>query len=68
MKSPAEQTANQLNSWAGDIGNCKWAISNAMDGIPTNLHANGTLILVFEKLDELQEITSKQADKIEFSK
>lgn len=68
MKTPAEQTANQLNSWAVDIGNCKWAISNAVDGIPNNLHATGTLMLVFEKLDELQSIICTHADKTEFKK
>lgn len=27
-------TSNQLNSWSADIGNCRMALSNAMDCIP----------------------------------
>ena len=67
LESPTEQ-ARQLNYWACDIGNCKSAISNAMDSTPTDSHSNGTLSLVFEKLDELQNIISSKADKIEFNK
>ncbi|GHS71088.1 hypothetical protein EKTHUN627_18870 [Enterobacter kobei] len=67
LESPTEQ-ARQLNYWACDIGNCKSAISNAMDSAPTDSHSNGTLSLVFEKLDELQNIISSKADKIEFNK
>lgn len=67
LESPKEQ-ARQLNYWACDIGNCKSAISNAMDSTPTDSHSNGTLSLVFEKLDELQNIISSKADKIEFNK
>ncbi len=57
-------TPNQLNSWSADIGNCRMAISNAMDCMPPELPAMGTLTIVYEKLDELQEIIGKQADKI----
>lgn len=58
-------TSNQLNSWSTDIGNCKMAISNAMDCMPQELSAMGTLTIVFEKLDNLQETICKQADKID---
>ncbi len=57
-------TSNQLNSWSADIGNCRMAISNAMDCMPQELSAMGTLTIVYEKLDELQETIYKQADKI----
>ncbi|HDR2501169.1 TPA: helix-turn-helix domain-containing protein [Enterobacter roggenkampii] len=57
-------TSNQLNSWSADIGNCRMALSNAMDCMPQELSAIGTLTIVYEKLDELQETISKQADKI----
>lgn len=57
-------TSNQLNSWSADIGNCRMAISNAMDCMPQELSATGTLTIVYEKLDELQETIYKQADKI----
>ncbi|KLP91906.1 helix-turn-helix domain-containing protein [Enterobacter roggenkampii] len=57
-------TSNQLNSWSVDIGNCRIAISNAMDCMPHELSAMGTLTIVYEKLDELQETICKQADKI----
>lgn len=58
-------TSDMLNSWATDAGNCKMALCNAMDCMPQELSAIGTLTIVFEKLDELQEIISKKADKIE---
>ena len=29
--------ANQLNSWSADIGNCRMALSNAMDCMPPEL-------------------------------
>ena len=57
-------TSNQLNSWSADICNCRMAISNAMDCMPQELRAMGTLTIVYEKLDELQETIYKQADKI----
>ncbi|WP_431612988.1 helix-turn-helix domain-containing protein [Enterobacter chengduensis] len=57
-------TSNQLNSWSADIGNCRMAISNAMDCMPQELSVMGTLTIVYEKLDELQETIRKQADKI----
>lgn len=57
-------TSNQLNSWSADIGNCRMAISNAMDCMPQELSVMGTLTIVYEKLDELQETICKQADKI----
>ena len=57
-------TSNQLNSWSADIGNCRMALSNAMDCMPQELSAIGTLTIVYEKLDDLQETICKQADKI----
>lgn len=57
-------TSNQLNSWSADIGNCRMAIGNAIDCMPQELSAMGTLTIVYEKLNELQEIICKQADKI----
>ncbi|PYZ35044.1 hypothetical protein DNK77_23885 [Enterobacter cloacae complex sp.] len=57
-------TSNQLNSWSADIGNCRMALSNAMDCMPPELSAIGTLTIVYEKLDDLQETICKQADKI----
>lgn len=60
-----ELTSYGLNSWATDIENCKAAVCNAMDCIPQELSAIGMLAMVFEKLDELQEIISKKADKID---
>ncbi|HBZ9864099.1 TPA: hypothetical protein MND73_000805 [Salmonella enterica subsp. houtenae] len=56
-----ELTGDVLDSWAGDIGNCKMSLCNAMDCIPQDLHAIGTLTIVFEKLDDLQETISKKA-------
>ena len=67
LESPAELD-RKLNSWACDIGNCKSAIFNTMDSAPIDSHCNGTLSLVSEKLDELQNIISSKADKIEFNK
>ncbi|MCK7174366.1 hypothetical protein L8P05_10565 [Enterobacter cloacae] len=58
-------TSDQLNSWSADIGNCTMAISNAMDCMPQELTAMGTLTLVYEKLEELQDTICKQADKIQ---
>ncbi|HDT2096231.1 TPA: hypothetical protein RCG80_002992 [Enterobacter roggenkampii] len=63
LESPTA-LANQLNSWSADIGNCRMALSNAMDCMPTELSAIGTLTIVYEKLDDLQETICKQADKI----
>lgn len=57
-------TSNQLNSWSADIGNCRMALSNAMDCMPQELSSIGTLTIVYEKLDDLQETICKQADKI----
>lgn len=57
-------TSGVLNSWATEAGNCKMAVCNAMDCIPQELSAIGTLTIVFEKLDELQEVISKKAEKI----
>ncbi|HDT2094806.1 helix-turn-helix domain-containing protein [Enterobacter asburiae] len=57
-------TSNHLYSWAADIGNCRMAISNAMDCMPQELSAIGTLTIVYEKLDEMQEIISREADRI----
>ncbi|AMZ77628.1 MULTISPECIES: helix-turn-helix domain-containing protein [Enterobacter] len=57
-------TSNHLYSWAADIGNCRMAISNAMDCMPQELSAIGTLTIVYEKLDEMQEILSREADRI----
>ncbi|EBW8074701.1 hypothetical protein AUB33_09540 [Salmonella enterica subsp. enterica serovar Hadar] len=57
-------TPTVLNSWATEAGNCKMAVCNAMDCIPQELSAIGTLTIVFEKLDELQETISKKADSI----
>ncbi|MEA5224622.1 hypothetical protein VB296_17430, partial [Enterobacter cloacae] len=57
-------TSNQLNSWSADIGNCRMALSNAMDCMPPELSSIGTLTIVYEKLDYLQETICKQADKI----
>lgn len=57
-------SGSQLYSWATDVGNCKLALSNVMDCIPQELHAMGTLTIIFEKLDDLQETICKQADKI----
>ena len=45
-------------------GASKMAVCNAMDCIPQELSAIGTLTIVFEKLDELQEVISKKAEKI----
>lgn len=67
LESPAE-LARKLNSWACDIGNCKSAIFTTMDSMQTDLHCNGTLSIVSEKLDELQNIISTKADKIELIK
>lgn len=67
LESPAE-LARKLNSWACDIGNCKSAIFTTMDSMQTYSHCNGTLSIVSEKLDELQNIISSKADKIEFIK
>lgn len=67
LESPVE-LARKLNSWACDIGNCKSAIFTTMDSVPTDLHCNGTLSIVSEKLDELQNIISSKADKIEVIK
>lgn len=64
-ESVVDLNSATLNSWAADIGNCKCAISNAMDCMPHELHAIGTLTIVFEKLDELQEVISKKADKLQ---
>lgn len=58
-------TSYMLNSWATDVKNCKMALCNTMDCMPQELSAIGTLTIAFEKLDELQEIISKKADKIE---
>lgn len=60
--------ANQLNSWACDIGYCKLAVYNSMDDIPTESNSIGVLSLVSQKLDEMQSIISSKADKIEFNK
>ncbi len=60
--------ANQLNSWACDIGDCKLAVYNSMDNIPTESNSIGVLSLVSQKLDEMQSIISSKADKIEFNK
>lgn len=57
-------TSVVLNNWATEAGNCKMAVCNAMDCIPQELSAIGTLTIVFEKLDELQEVISKKAEKI----
>jgi hypothetical protein len=38
--------ANQLNSWACDIGDCKLAVYNSMDDIPTESNSIGVLSLV----------------------
>ncbi|MGZ0500597.1 hypothetical protein ACTM4O_23910 [Citrobacter freundii] len=57
-------TSGVLNNWATEAGNCKMAVCNAMDCIPQELSAIGTLTIVFEKLDELQEVISKKAEKI----
>lgn len=40
------------------------AVCNAMDCIPQELSAIGTLTIVFEKLAELQEVISKKSEKI----
>ena len=58
-------TSNQLNSWSADIGNCRMAIGNVMDCIPPELSAIGTLTIIYEKLDEMQEVISRAADKID---
>lgn len=66
MKTPGGiLNGNKLNSWAVDIDNCKMAIANAMDLIPQELSSMGTLTLVCEKLEEIQEVISKTADKID---
>lgn len=57
-------TSYVLNSWATEAGNCKMAVCNAMDYIPQELSAIGTLTIVFEKLAELQEVISKKSEKI----
>ena len=57
-------TSNHLYSWAADIGNCRMAISNAMDCMPQELSAIGTLTIVYEKLYEMQEILSIEEDRI----
>ncbi|WP_431623811.1 hypothetical protein [Citrobacter freundii] len=57
-------TSGVLNNWATEAGNCKMAVCNVMDCIPQELSAIGTLTIVFEKLDELQEVISKKAEKI----
>ncbi|CAH6600464.1 MAG: hypothetical protein E6805_21380 [Citrobacter freundii] len=57
-------TPTVLNSWATEAGNCKMAVCNAMDCIPQELSAIGTLTIVFEKLAELQEVISKKSEKI----
>lgn len=57
-------TSNQLYSWSADIGNCRMAISNAMDCIPQELSAMGTLTIVYEKLNDLEETICNQADRI----
>lgn len=56
-------TSNQLYSWSADIGNCRMAISNAMDCIPQELSAMGTLTIVYEKLNDLEETICNQADR-----
>ncbi|GJL37373.1 hypothetical protein TUM17576_41930 [Enterobacter hormaechei] len=58
-------TSNQLNSWSADIGNCRMALGDAMDCLPQELSAIGTLTIVYEKLNDLQETICKQADKID---
>lgn len=55
-----ELTSGVLNSWATEAGNCKMAVFNAMNCIPQELSAIGTLTIVFEKLAELQEVISKK--------
>ncbi|HDS6540928.1 TPA: hypothetical protein QHU28_001772 [Enterobacter hormaechei subsp. steigerwaltii] len=67
LESPTA-LANQLNSWACDIGDCKLAVYNSMDDIPTESNSIGVLSLVSQKLDEMQSIISSKADKIEFNK
>ncbi|WP_217185966.1 helix-turn-helix domain-containing protein [Enterobacter soli] len=57
-------TSNQLYSWSADIGNCRMAMSNAMDCMPQELSAMGTLTIVYEKLNDLEETICKQADRI----
>ena len=63
LESPTA-LANQLNSWACDIGDCKLAVLSSMDDIPADSNAIGVLSLVSQKLDELQEIMSSKADSI----
>ncbi|ENZ5477189.1 hypothetical protein [Enterobacter hormaechei] len=67
LEPPAE-LARKLNSWACDIGNCKSAIFTTIDSMQTDLHCNGALSIVSEKLDELQNVISSKADKIELIK
>lgn len=67
LESPTA-LANQLNSWACDIGDCKLAVYNSMDDIPTESNSIGVLSLVSQKLDEMESIISSKADKIEFNK
>lgn len=66
LSAGASQTLTPtiLNSWATDAGNCKMAVCNAMDCIPQELSAIGTLTIVFEKLAELQEVISKKSEII----
>lgn len=54
----------KLNAWAADIGNCKLALYNAIDCTPSELNIIGTLTIVCEKLNEMQEIICNAADKI----
>lgn len=61
---PKDKQANQLNSWACDIGDCKLAVFSSMDDIPADSNSIGVLSLVSQKLDELQEIMSSKADSI----
>lgn len=63
MESTDKQ-ANQFNSWACDIGDCKLAVFSSMDDIPADSNSIGVLSLVSQKLDELQEIMSSKADSI----
>lgn len=67
LESPTA-LANQLNSWACDIGDCKLAVYNSMDDIPTESNSIVVLSLVSQKLDEMQSVISSKADKIEFNK
>ncbi|MBL5924739.1 hypothetical protein [Enterobacter asburiae] len=70
-ESPEDKTmeftdkhANQFNSWACDIGDCKLAVFSSMDDLPSDSNSIGVLSLVSQKLDELQEIMSSKADSI----